>query len=90
MLAAEVGGANRCRSDSEDGKHGTDFRVDEWAEGGGGVAESLGDKRGATAPSDAPEQMETGLRHWYTDGGKEGAWHRPVQLSEVSVQGTSC
>lgn len=54
------------------------------------MAESLRDKRGATAPSDAPEQMETGLRHWYTDGGKEGAWHQPVQLSEVSVQGTSC
>ena len=27
--------------------------------------------------------------HWYTDGGKEGAWHRPVQPSEISAQGTN-
>lgn len=71
MLAAEVEGANRCRSDSEDGKHGTDFRVDEWAEGEGVLAESLRDKRGATSASDAPEQMETGFSHWYTDGGRK-------------------
>lgn len=71
MLAAEVEGANRCRSDSEDGKHGTDFGVDEWAEGEGAAAESLRDRRGATSPSDAPEQMETGLSHWYTDGGSK-------------------
>lgn len=39
--------------------------------GEGAAAESLRDRRGTTSPSDAPEQMETGLSHWYTDGGSK-------------------